>query len=1355
MTKRASIVDDQHIGMPSVLDRELRDNTQDAFGHQQYADALRDLIESPSNETPFSIGLLGPWGTGKSTIKEFYRRGLEADKSGSPGQRRADRVHAITFNAWRFGGEQDLKRSLLREAFRQLGGDEAALRSELFEQVNKVVHKKRRFLDWAGEAFGQILGSACLFVLLFLVALIALSSLAHLSGVTDQYTLIAIIFGSVVAAGWLGKHVVDLRVRTPATYLPQTSISFPATSAEEYETLLTEQIDTFRTHKGANCERLVIFVDDLDRLSAPEMVAGLDAIRTFLELPFNAAQNAFGVVFVISCDEAKIAEALHRGRGPKGSADLPGSVFSRADARRYLDRLFQFRLEIPLFPKQDMRQFALERLSEAKAVVADLETKDVPLETVIDRLIHVDVQTPRNAIQLLNAFIQSWWIGTQREMSGVGSSAHGVLHAGAVTDHPLSLAALCVLRVDFPDFYECVQLRPEFLHEFRSVVFGTENANSQAHVAQDMMKAFLAKGQAGELSSDVQPEYRKLRQYLASVQDLRWAKRLQPLLRLAEDPVTRQYGDRAAAILDALVSGDIQGVLEGFRRDLDTKKLSQDDAILLGDLTDTLSQETEARRISASRVLAGLVDRIPDDRRRRLLTPLVRQMVDLAPVRMIVGPSAARRIVHQALPVDRQEVAEQFISDLLHGDEIKWTNPTGGSPNLDEATTLVRETLDLALEVRGSDGLPDSADARLRHWLLTRSVQVDGQTQTLSFAEFESLVSEHAAHLLADLGADYSDQAISAFQSDVGSIASTEATLSRVRTVFQQLAEKGQEERAILWSQMARLVGVPSIEASDTACKAAARHRDLADAAQARDFLSAFADSLVEHFEDPDALALDSSERAPQFNALLIQWEGYLDLETGIAIEPLMSGWALSDEFTDLSAPGLNLLLTQSKPAWDKSIGALLQSDVAEMPPKTCFYIGQHAPFLADEHAARLIQQLDAIIQQDPPEQDASANYHEYVRSIPHQAWSTPPWSDHLERLFARINNMYANASFLTAFFPSVIHLFKAAPDERIAGLIAPLFDNAAGAPDAYVVLHASIAGHWPRTDGQIGDYTPDAIVERACQFIEEHPDSPDMADVLGSLIDLSQRRVASEAIDNRIASVMPIVWRVAHHELTANAQYVSKALEPSQAAEILNGDQPPDLSQEDLAALLEPIINTYDDDACFDVLEAILEQQPRPLFDTPDGALGEWLAATGDMSDGIVARALGDDSLNDEQHRRVAAKLTDAFWVSGDMHSVETVLRRADAPDTRASVLERLQDISNQSLSAGKKAKLSSRLIASLPSLSGDELATVGHVVLKLGGTGALEHAHSVLDELDNDQRHTLRTVLPGSKFLADVNTS
>ena len=58
MTKRASVADDKNTRMPSVLDRELDDTAKDAFGHQHYADALRDLIESPLNAPPSALACL-------------------------------------------------------------------------------------------------------------------------------------------------------------------------------------------------------------------------------------------------------------------------------------------------------------------------------------------------------------------------------------------------------------------------------------------------------------------------------------------------------------------------------------------------------------------------------------------------------------------------------------------------------------------------------------------------------------------------------------------------------------------------------------------------------------------------------------------------------------------------------------------------------------------------------------------------------------------------------------------------------------------------------------------------------------------------------------------------------------------------------------------------------------------------------------------------------------------------------------------------------------------------------------------------------------------------------------------------
>ena len=87
--------------MPALLDRAVTQRDDDAFGHHHFASALQSLVEGEEHVPPYSIGLLGRWGTGKSTIKEIYLRSLADERTkDSRGTIRADRVRTITFNAW-------------------------------------------------------------------------------------------------------------------------------------------------------------------------------------------------------------------------------------------------------------------------------------------------------------------------------------------------------------------------------------------------------------------------------------------------------------------------------------------------------------------------------------------------------------------------------------------------------------------------------------------------------------------------------------------------------------------------------------------------------------------------------------------------------------------------------------------------------------------------------------------------------------------------------------------------------------------------------------------------------------------------------------------------------------------------------------------------------------------------------------------------------------------------------------------------------------------------------------------------------------------------------------------------------
>lgn len=135
---------------PAILDREIQSVSQDEFGHRHFAAMLRGLIESEKNEPPFSVGLLGVWGSGKSSIKSMYLKELDHDTGTNGGQPRSRRIVPITFNAWRFGGE-DIKRALLRHVYVQLGGDKDKLDDALFRSIQQSSQETKDTWDFWKE----------------------------------------------------------------------------------------------------------------------------------------------------------------------------------------------------------------------------------------------------------------------------------------------------------------------------------------------------------------------------------------------------------------------------------------------------------------------------------------------------------------------------------------------------------------------------------------------------------------------------------------------------------------------------------------------------------------------------------------------------------------------------------------------------------------------------------------------------------------------------------------------------------------------------------------------------------------------------------------------------------------------------------------------------------------------------------------------------------------------------------------------------------------------------------------------------------------------------------------------------
>jgi len=76
------------------------DKKEDSFNHKVYADSIIKIIKS--NKAPLSIGLFGPWGSGKSSILNTIKKEIENEN-----------YIYIYFNAWKYGGDSFRRQFLL------------------------------------------------------------------------------------------------------------------------------------------------------------------------------------------------------------------------------------------------------------------------------------------------------------------------------------------------------------------------------------------------------------------------------------------------------------------------------------------------------------------------------------------------------------------------------------------------------------------------------------------------------------------------------------------------------------------------------------------------------------------------------------------------------------------------------------------------------------------------------------------------------------------------------------------------------------------------------------------------------------------------------------------------------------------------------------------------------------------------------------------------------------------------------------------------------------------------------------------------------------------------------------------
>lgn len=461
-----------------LSDRPIKSEQEDRLGSMSLAKTLVDAIASA--EPPCMIGLLGGFGSGKSSVTRLAASMLDGSVFDS-----------VTTSADKHSGNARA-RNLVHAIAGELEGD---LRIDSGE-VNEILRPLRQStqvtaVDPTDTGWGRFGSGRYSFktwlksmrIPLFVAAvLVGVALLA--GGVVKSGSLAA---AAIVVLGWFVRQQLSNwadAVKGLGAGASLTDHKPRAEAADEIEVVFGQLVDLHK--KKRKGRRLVVFVDDIDRLSKDDLLDALRSLRSLQSVPRGAEP-----VFVISCDEAILRSAV------RGSLSHPATVTERdaaaggteqvsdhaddsgppVEGRRvsgsehdhpalaFVDKLLTARVQVPPAMGGDMRRFALTAIGDDHPLRAEV---GIDVDRIVSILIHDGVGNPRSAIRLLNRFMAAYLLAKDRE-------DNQQVAIGDITDHMDVLAQLCVLLDEYPQFYEEIASNTVLLSAARKVALRDRN----------------------------------------------------------------------------------------------------------------------------------------------------------------------------------------------------------------------------------------------------------------------------------------------------------------------------------------------------------------------------------------------------------------------------------------------------------------------------------------------------------------------------------------------------------------------------------------------------------------------------------------------------------------------------------------------------------------------------------------------------------------------------------------------------------------------------------------------------------------------------------------------------------------
>ena len=449
--------------------------THDELGFAPSTQALVQIINGLSlADTPLTIGIFGPWGSGKTSQMQMILDRLDTM-----------RYIPIWFEAWRYAQSDTLWRALLLSVVEEIRSyvlsDDERLKTiiERRHRINPTQHSNATTpeaiaaeREQCNTRLDDMIGS--------LYRNVEREELGGLevnwgeAGKVAVRTALRLGFSSLPLLGVLTTALEKAADKAQEKIGEAEDAAalfdiFQRTRSQIYRDQVRSLEQFYQSLKALIKEwvidtdlRLVVFIDDLDRCLPEQAIGVLEALKVFLDIQ--------GCLFVLGVDRAVIERGIRVRYKEFALADDPtmreGSDAFPIAGRDYLDKIVQVPFEMLPLEDSTIEAFVCQRLQLQEGLNED-DIRAVAYFTSIGL-----EPNPRKVKRTLNTF---------RLLLELGK-AYGHTFPAAL------LAKLVVIQSSFPHVYEYVLQEPNALNLLEQVAHG----HVQMEKANDIQKLCCA-----------------------------------------------------------------------------------------------------------------------------------------------------------------------------------------------------------------------------------------------------------------------------------------------------------------------------------------------------------------------------------------------------------------------------------------------------------------------------------------------------------------------------------------------------------------------------------------------------------------------------------------------------------------------------------------------------------------------------------------------------------------------------------------------------------------------------------------------------------------------------------------------